>query len=120
MKGIVWGAEAPGPTTLPAQRRFLVIDGRGLQAPGARGTHYRRQLGRELVTVTVVSSTIPEQRTGESLRHFPLGPGDVALADRGDGPPEAIRHTGPRGRGALALHPPMGLWSSATARRWTG
>jgi hypothetical protein len=27
-----------GPTPLPAQRRFLVIDGSGIQAPGARGT----------------------------------------------------------------------------------
>jgi DDE family transposase len=91
----------PCPTTLSAQRRFLVIDGSGIQAPGARGTQYRLHLGRELVTLTVVSLTITDQRTGKSLRHFPLEPGDVALADRGSCPPEAIRHTVPRGAEVL-------------------
>jgi hypothetical protein len=28
--------------------------------------------------------TVTDQHTGESLVHFPLGPGDIALADRGD------------------------------------
>ena len=30
-----------------------------------------------------VSITLTDQHTGESLVHFPLGPGDIALADRG-------------------------------------
>jgi Transposase DDE domain len=89
------------PTTRPAQWRFLVIDGRGIQAPGARGTHYRLHLCLEVVTLTFVSITITDKRTGESLRHFPLGPGDVALADRGYCHPEAIRHTVQQGAAVL-------------------
>lgn len=80
-------------TTLPAQRRFLVIDGRGIQAPGARGTQYRLHLCMDLVTLTFVSITVTDKRTGESLRHFPLGPGDVAVADRGYGHPATLVQT---------------------------
>jgi Transposase DDE domain len=55
----------------------------------------------ELVTLTVVSITIPAKRRGERLRHFPLVPGDVALADRGYCHPEAIRHTVQQGAEVL-------------------
>jgi Transposase DDE domain len=37
-----------------------------------------------LVQLQFVSLTVTDQPTGESLVHFPLGPGDRALADRGD------------------------------------
>jgi hypothetical protein len=94
------------PTTLPVQRRFRVINGRGIQAPGARGTHYRRHRCMEVVTLTFVSITIRDKRADESLRHFPLGPGALALADRSYGPPEALRPTVQQGaEGLLRLKP---------------
>jgi hypothetical protein len=37
----------------------------------------------DLVQLQFVSLTVTDQHTGESLVHFPLGPGDIALADRG-------------------------------------
>lgn len=86
----------PTPSTLP-QRRFLLIDGSGIQAPGARGTQYRLHLCLELVTLPFVSITVTDKRTGESLRHFPLGPGDVAVADRGYGHPATLVQTVQRG-----------------------
>jgi hypothetical protein len=89
------------PTPLPALRRFLVIDASGIQAPGARGTQYRVHLCMELVTLTLVSITVTDKHTGESLRHFPWGPGDVAVADRGYGHPATLVQTVQQGADVL-------------------
>ena len=60
----------------------------------------------EMVTLTCTPIAITDKRTGESLKHFPLGPGDVAVADRGDGHPETIVQTVQRGADVLLrLHP---------------
>jgi Transposase DDE domain len=69
--------------TLPAPWRFLVIDGSHVQGPGAQGTQYRLHICLDLVQLQFVAITLTDQHTGESLVHFPLGPGDIALADRG-------------------------------------
>jgi hypothetical protein len=91
----------PDLAMLSAPRRFLVIDASGIQAPGARGTQYRLHLCMEMVTLTFTYIAITDKRTGESLKHFPLGPGDVAVADRGYCHPEAIVHTRQRGADVL-------------------
>jgi Transposase DDE domain len=70
-------------TTLLTPWRFLVIDGSSVQGPGAQGTPYRLHICLDLVQLQFVSITVTDQHTGESLVHFPLGPGDIALADRG-------------------------------------
>jgi hypothetical protein len=91
----------------PPQRRFLVLDGRGVPAPGARGTPYRLHLWMEMVTWTLTDVAMTDMHTGASLRHFPLAPGDVAVADRGYGPPATIVQTGPQGAEVVRrLNPP--------------
>lgn len=72
-------------TTLPAPWRCLVIDGSHVQGPGAQGTQYRLHICMDVVQLQFVALTVTDQHPGESLVHFPLGPGDSALADRGDG-----------------------------------
>jgi Transposase DDE domain len=69
--------------TLPTPWRFLVLDGSSVQGPGAQGTQYRLHICMDLVQLQFVSITVTDQHTGESLVHFSLGPGDIALADRG-------------------------------------
>jgi hypothetical protein len=69
--------------TRPTPWRWLVIDGSHVQGPGAQGTQYRLPICMDLVQFQVVSSTVTDQQTGESLVHLPWGPGDIALADRG-------------------------------------
>jgi len=69
--------------TLPAPWRFLVMDGSHVQGPGAQGPQYRLHICMDWVQFQFVSMTVTEQPTGESLVHFPWGPGDIALADRG-------------------------------------
>lgn len=79
--------------SLPPGRRFLVIDGSTVQAPGATGIHYRLHLGLDLVTLAFTHVRISDATTGESLRHCALGPQDIAGADRGDGHPTAVAET---------------------------
>lgn len=79
--------------TLPTTRRWLVIDGSTVQSPGATGISYRLHLCLDLVTLEWTHIAITDARTGESLRHFPLGAGDVAVADRGYSHPGAIVDT---------------------------
>ncbi len=75
---------------LLAGRRFIVIDGSTVQAPGATGIHYRLHLGLDLVTLEFTHVHISDATTGESLRHFALGPDDIAVADRGYCHPTAV------------------------------
>ena len=78
---------------LPPDRRFLVIDGSTVQSPGAKGIDYRLHLGMDLVTWAFTDVRISDAKTGESLRHFALGAGDVAIADRGYCQPQAVVET---------------------------
>lgn len=78
---------------LPHGWRFIVIDGSTVQAPGATGIHYRLHLGMDLVTLAFTHVHISDAKTGESLRHFALGPDDIAVADRGSCHPSAVAET---------------------------
>jgi hypothetical protein len=80
-------------STLPpslAGWRLLVIDGSSIEAPGATGTDYRLHVCLEVTHVQFVHLLCTEKHTGESLAHFPLGPGDLVLADRHYATAEAI------------------------------
>lgn len=83
----------PEQVTLPQHRQFVVIDGSTVQGPGATGTHYRLHIGLDLVTLEFTHLLITDVRTGESLRHFPLGAGQVGIADRGYCHPKAVVET---------------------------
>jgi hypothetical protein len=82
-------AQAP----LPHGRRFIILDGSTVQAPGATGIQYRLHLGLDLVTLEFTHVQISDATTGESLRHFALGPDDVAVADRGYCHPKTVAET---------------------------
>ena len=69
--------------TLPAGLRFVVIDASSMQAPGAKGTDHRLHSAMDLRTLQFLEVLVSEVHTGETLKHFPLGAGDVAVADRG-------------------------------------
>jgi hypothetical protein len=69
--------------TLPAGRRFVVIDASSIQAPGAKGTDHRLHIAMDLVSLQFIEVLVSDVHTGETLKHFTLGPGDVAVTDRG-------------------------------------
>jgi Transposase DDE domain len=69
--------------TLPQGRRFVVIDASSIQAPGATGTDHRLHIAMDLVSLQFLEVFVSDVHTGETLKHFTLMPGDVAVADRG-------------------------------------
>src|SRR5262244_822677 len=69
--------------TLPPGRRFVVIDASSMQAPGATGTDYRLHIAMDLVALQFLEVFVSDVHTGETLKHFTLAPGAVAVADRG-------------------------------------
>jgi hypothetical protein len=75
---------------LPAGYRLSVIDGSSLEAPGANGTDYRLHLRLDLVTLTFLELVVTDVHTAESVRHFSLRAGDIALVDRGYCQPAAL------------------------------
>lgn len=87
----------PSLPALPAGYRLSVIDGSSVEAPGADGTDYRLQLRLELVSLTFLELVVTDTHTAESLRHFTLGAGDIALVDRGYCQPAALVETHPQG-----------------------
>jgi len=68
---------------LPEGLRFCAFDGSSIQAPGATGTDYRLHIGIDLVTLEFTHLLITDKHTGESLKHYSLSQGDVAVVDRG-------------------------------------
>lgn len=70
-------------TSLPDGLRFIVIDGSSIQAPGAKGTDHRLHIAMDLRTLEFLEILVSDVHTGETLKHFTLGAGDVAMADRG-------------------------------------
>lgn len=95
--------------TLPQGRRFLVIDGSSLQAPGATGTDYRLHIMMDLRTLTFVEVLVSDVHTGETLKHFTLGAGDVAVADRGYAQAQGIHETVQRGAAVLVRLNPFSV-----------
>jgi len=69
--------------TLPAGRRLVVIDASSMQAPGATGTDHRLHIAMDLMTLQFIEVLVSDVHTGETLKHFSLGAGDIAVADRG-------------------------------------
>src|SRR5512143_699572 len=75
---------------LPAGSRVSVIDGSSIEAPGADGTDYRLHLRLDLLSLTFLELVVTDAHTAESLRHFTLGAGDIALVERGYCQPAAL------------------------------
>src|SRR5262247_4180513 len=69
--------------TWPAGLRFVVIDASSIQAPGATGTDYRLHIAMDLLSLQFIEVFVSDVHTGETLKHFTLAPGDVAVTDRG-------------------------------------
>jgi Transposase DDE domain len=68
---------------LPAGRRFVVIDARSMQAPGATGTEHRLHIALDLVSLPFLAVLVRDVHTGATLKHCTVAPGAIAVADRG-------------------------------------
>src|SRR5262244_716906 len=61
--------------SLPAGRRFVVLDASSIQAPGAKGIDHRLHIAMDLVSLEFIEVLVSDVHTGETLKHFTLGPG---------------------------------------------
>lgn len=75
----------PLPTEIERRigNRWLLIDGSTVQVPGAKGTSYRLHLAWDWSQQELAEIEIKDYRTGESLKLYQIGVGDVVTADRG-------------------------------------
>jgi hypothetical protein len=102
----------PLPVVLPAVSRVWVIDGSSVEAPGANGTDYRLHLRLDLVSLTFLELIVTDVHTAESVRHFTLRAGDIALVDRGYCQPAALVETHPQGADWIVRwNSAMPLWT---------
>lgn len=93
-------------TPLPQGLRFVVIDASTVQAPGAKGTDHRLHIAMDLVSLEFLEVLVSDVHTGETLTHFTLGPGDVAVTDRGYAQARGMHEAVQRGAALLVrLHP---------------
>src|SRR5512135_660816 len=103
----------PSLPALPTGYRLSVIDGSSVEAPGADGTDYRLHLRLDLVSLTFLEIVVTDTHTAESLRHFTLGAGDIALVDRGYCQPAALVETHQQGADWIVRwNSGMPLWTS--------
>jgi hypothetical protein len=71
----------------------------------------------DLRSVQWVEVLLPEVPSGETRQHFPLGPGDVAVAERGEAHGHGMRAAGKQGAARSVRLPPCrgGLCEAAGA-----
>jgi hypothetical protein len=94
---------------LEGNLRIVVVDGSTVQSPGATGTEYRLHLAIDLVRLHLVHAVVTDEHTAESLTHYPLQDGDIAMMDRGYNQVEMWIETADRGAGLIARYNPHGL-----------
>lgn len=96
-------------TILPKGLRFVVIDASTVQAPGAKGTDHRLHIAMDLVSLEFIEVLVSDVHTGETLSHFTLGPGDVAVTDRGYSQAQGMHEAVQRGAALLVRLNPFSV-----------
>jgi hypothetical protein len=95
--------------TLPEGLRCVVIDASSVQAPGAKGIDPRLHIAMALVSLEFIEGLVSDVHTGETLKHFTLGPGDVALTDRGYAQAQGMRDAVTRGAALIVRLNPFSV-----------
>ena len=107
-------------TILPTGLRFVVIDASTVQAPGAKGTDHRLHIAMDLVSLEFIEVLVSDVHTGETLKHFTLGPGEVAVTDRGYAQAQGMHEAVQRGAALLVrLNPFSVVLSDAQGQPWS-
>ena len=94
---------------LEGRLRILVADGSTVQGPGASGIQYRLHIAIDLVRLHLVHVVVTDEHTAESLTHYPLQDGDVAMTDRGYNQVAMWMEIADRGVGLIVRYNPHGL-----------
>jgi hypothetical protein len=81
--------QAPGP--LPG-RRLRIADGSVVTRPGGSGTGWRLHMVYDPAAGRFTGLELTDDRGAEGFGRVALGPGDIAMGDRGYARPLALRH----------------------------
>ena len=73
-------------------KKFSIIDATDIQEPGATGTDWRLHYSIRLPDLICDHFELTDETQAESFNRFKLGPGDVAVADRGYCHRQAVAH----------------------------
>src|SRR5579872_3022454 len=77
--------------------RVLLIDATRLREPGGCGDDWRMHTAYDLQAGRVVQVSVTDRHEGESLQHFALQAGDIAVADNGYGYRSNVAYAHSRG-----------------------
>jgi hypothetical protein len=80
-----------------------------VQAPGAKGIDHRLHLAMDLVSLEFIEVLVSDVHTGETLKHFTLGPGDVALTARGYAQAQGMSDAVQRGAALIVRFNPFSV-----------
>jgi hypothetical protein len=84
-------------------------DASSVQAPGAKGIDHRLHLAMDLVSLEFIEVLVSDVHTGDTLKPFTLGPGDVALTDRGDAQAQGMSDAVKRGAALIVRLNPFSV-----------
>lgn len=86
--------QVPQPTQCQQQReRVIIIDSTITVHPSGKGEDWRTHLGYDLSNGRLHTLLLTDDHTAEDTAHYPLGPGDIGIADAGFGSRRLIVHT---------------------------
>lgn len=80
--------------------RLFAVDASDVKEPGPTGSRYRYHYCVSLADLScnhMELTSIKGKGAGESLRHFPVAPGDHFIADRGYATPQGVAYVANRG-----------------------
>lgn len=77
---------------LKSKYRICAVDATTISEPGSTGTDWRLHYMLELPTLTCEHFELTDCHGGETLKRFPVQPGDLILADRGYENATGINH----------------------------
>jgi hypothetical protein len=95
--------------TWPPGRRLGGIAASSMQAPGAPGPAHRRHSARARVSWPCLEGWGSAVPTGATRTHFPLAPGAIAVADRGDAPCQGMPAAVPQGAALMVRRQPFSV-----------
>jgi|WetSurMetagenome_2_1015567.scaffolds.fasta_scaffold158289_2 hypothetical protein len=81
--GLKLAERAPPPRSLNQKTRLRLVDATTISRPGSTGTDWRVHLGFDLATLSINHVELTDASGGETLKRFPIQPGEIVLGDRG-------------------------------------
>jgi len=101
---------------LPSGLRLRLVDATGVSRPGSKGTDFRLHLKFDLEQMAIETVELTGAEGGESLKRYPVEPGDIEVGDRGYGHRQGIAQVVAQGGDVIVRLP----WQNVPLQRRDG